>query len=209
MKIPCGVPAFHANICITARDRLWNLEKRPFGLSHQFLKLRSGFQFHYVTNDVPRTRTVTRPDRPLVILLHGFPDSWAIWRHILQSTDLRESSSLVAVDLPGYGGTDRLKTYSATQVLENLTEFIITIRELYGIGNSENAQSPGRVIIVGHDWGSVLCTRLAADASELADRFVLTNGPIVSSFLISNLPLPTNDELRNSNICSIDGPRAG
>jgi pimeloyl-ACP methyl ester carboxylesterase len=185
MKPSSAVTDLIADKWITARDRLWNLGKQPFGLNHQFLKLRSGFQFHYITNDVPNTRTIARPDRPLVILLHGFPDSWAIWRHILKSTALCESTSVVTVDLPGYGGTDRLKTYSATQVLENLTEFIIAIRELYGVDGLENGQSPGRVIIVGHDWGCVLSTRLAAEAPELADRFILTNGPIVSS-----LPTP-------------------
>jgi pimeloyl-ACP methyl ester carboxylesterase len=166
-----------------ARDRFWNLSKQWSGFSHQFLTLRDGFKFHYVTNDVPSIRTPTttsRPDRPLVILLHGFPDSWALWRHIIGSTWLRESSSLVAVDLPGYGGSDRLGKYTATEVLEKLTEFIVAVRERYEIDKETSANPTGRVIIVGHDWGCVLGMRLAADAPQLADRFILTNGPIVS-----------------------------
>ncbi|KAL1971117.1 hypothetical protein VTN77DRAFT_68 [Rasamsonia byssochlamydoides] len=163
-----------------ARDRFWNLSKQWAGcFSHQFLTLRDGFKFHYVTNDVLSNRTATsRPERPLVILIHGFPDSWALWRHIIGSTWLRESSSLVAVDLPGYGGSDRLEKYTATEVLEKLTEFVVAVRERYEIDSQKSEKATGRVIIVGHDWGCVLAMRLAADAPQLADRFILSNGPL-------------------------------
>lgn len=46
----------------------------------------------------------TQPDRPLVILLHGFGSFWWSWRH--QLTGLRDAR-VVAVDLRGYGGTDK------------------------------------------------------------------------------------------------------
>lgn len=163
-----------------AQDRLWNLSKQWEGFSHQFLTLRDGFRFHYVTNDVPENQTTaSKSAKPLVVFLHGFPDSWALWRYILTSPELRESSSLVAVDLPGFGGSDRLQKYTATNVLENLTEFIVTLRDQYGIDDNTDGSSQGRVIIVGHDWGCVLAMRLAAEAPQLADRFILTNGPLV------------------------------
>lgn len=43
-------------------------------------------------------------DRPLVILLHGFGSFWWSWRH--QLTGLRDAR-VVAVDLRGYGGSDK------------------------------------------------------------------------------------------------------
>lgn len=46
----------------------------------------------------------SQPDRPLVILLHGFGSFWWSWRH--QLTGLRDAR-VVAVDLRGYGGTDK------------------------------------------------------------------------------------------------------
>lgn len=81
------------------------------------------------------------------------------------------------VDLPGYGGSDSLEKYNATNVLENLTEFVVTVRAAYGVDNEER---PRKTVIVGHDWGCSLAMRLAAEAPQLADRFILTNGPIVS-----------------------------
>lgn len=153
------------------------------------MSLRDGFKFHYVTNDPVNHGDDGNTDageakkaKPLVVLIHGFPDSWVIWRHLLQPHPLRDKATLVAVDLPGYGGSDRLSFYSATQVLELLTEFIIVMRERCHIDRPvDGTTTPERVIIVGHDVGCVLATRLAAEASELADRFILVNGPLVCS----------------------------
>lgn len=89
------------------------------------------------------------------------------------------SPIVVAVDLPGYGGSDTLEKYSATNVLEALTEFIVAIRLRYGV-DKEGESNLKKTIIVAHDWGCVLSMRLAAEAPQLADRFILTNGPLVS-----------------------------
>lgn len=156
-----------------ARNRFWDLSREWCGLSHRFLTLRNGFKFHYLCNDA----TASDAKKPLVIFIHGFPDSWAIWRYIVSSKSLQSTATVVAVDLPGYGGTDSLKKYSATSVLENLTEFIVSVRARYGI-DDEDGERP-KTVIVAHDWGCVLSMRLAAEAPELADRFILSNGPLV------------------------------
>ena len=39
---------------------------------------------------------------------------------------------------------------------------------------------------MGHDWGCALSMRLASEASVLADRFVLSNGPLVFSTLYND-----------------------
>ncbi|MCH9766838.1 MAG: alpha/beta hydrolase [Actinomycetia bacterium] len=44
------------------------------------------------------------PDRPLVILLHGFGSFWWSWRHQLTALT---GARVVAVDLRGYGGSDK------------------------------------------------------------------------------------------------------
>ena len=161
-----------------ARDRFWNLSKTWSGLSHHYINLRNGFKFHYVSNELPGG---SAPDKPLVIFIHGFPDSWAVWRYLLRSKALQEAATLVAVDLPGYGGTDSLEKYSSTNVLESLAEFIIAIRAKYGVDTDAGTRQR-RTVIVSHDWGCVLSMRLAAEAPQLADRFILSNGPLVCIF---------------------------
>jgi len=106
----------------------------------------------------------------LVIFIHGFPDSWVLWRHLLSSTSLQANATLVAVDLPGYGGSDSFSSYGATEILEALAEFVVGLR----------AEHDGvKVSIVGHDWGCILGFRLASEAPSIAESFVLSNGPHV------------------------------
>lgn len=165
-----------------AQGRLWNLSKHPNGLTHAFYTLSNGARLHYVANSDFSDATSPRGYRNVIIFLHGFPDSWALWRHLLSSPGLRINNVLIAVDLPGYGGSDSLRSYGATEVLEAVTEFVIGMRKLYGIDDEEDTARMGMkpgVIIVGHDWGCIIGARLAAEAPQLADRFILSNAPIV------------------------------
>jgi pimeloyl-ACP methyl ester carboxylesterase len=59
----------------------------------------NGIRFHVVEGQSSQPA-----DRPLVILLHGFGSFWWSWRH--QLTGLRDAR-VVAVDLRGYGGSDK------------------------------------------------------------------------------------------------------
>ncbi|KAJ5586986.1 uncharacterized protein N7459_002751 [Penicillium hispanicum] len=162
-----------------ARDRFWNLSRTFSGLSHHFLTLPSGFKFHFVSNEIPSSPAVLSSNKPLVIFIHGFPDSWAEWRHIIALPDLQNVATLVAIDLPGYGGTQSLERYSATNILEKLTEFIVTLRTQYGVDDSSESNKK-RTIVVSHDWGCMLSMRLASEAPSLAHRFILSNAPLPS-----------------------------
>lgn len=69
----------------------------------------NGIRFHVVEaqpcSPTAGARTSTPPTtRPLVILLHGFGSFWWSWRHQLRGLD---GARLVAVDLRGYGGSDK------------------------------------------------------------------------------------------------------
>lgn len=101
----------------------------------------------------------------------GFPDSYLLWKNILQSSSL-DSQILIAVDLPGFGGSEGLPTYTANEVLESVTEFILGMRERY-------LQQEARLVVVSHDWGALIAARLASEASQLADRWVISSVSIV------------------------------
>ena len=102
----------------------------------------------------------------------GFPDSYLLWRNVLQASSL-DSQVLIAVDLPGYGGSEGLKNYGPNDMLESMTEFILAMREMY-------LRDEAKIVVVSHDWGSVIAARLASEASQLADRWVITSIAIVS-----------------------------
>lgn len=87
---------------------------------------------------------------PLVVLLHGFPESWYSWRHQLGA--LADAGfHAVAPDLRGYGQTE------APQALEAYDIFQLT-GDVVGLVNALGEQSAA---IVGHDWGA-LVTHYAA-----------------------------------------------
>lgn len=60
----------------------------------------NGIRFHLVEAD----HGGNSPDLPLVILLHGFASFWWSWRHQLRGLT---GARVVAVDLRGYGGSDK------------------------------------------------------------------------------------------------------
>lgn len=105
-----------------------------------------------------------------------------MWRFALNDPAIpMNSARLICLDLPNFGGSD---TYEKpdTSVLEAVAEFIIAMREEHEEA-ADDTNKDFSTIIVAHDWGCVIGFRLAAEAPQLADRFILTNGPHVSSSL--------------------------
>ena len=87
---------------------------------------------------------------PLVVLLHGFPESWYSWRHQLSA--LAEAGfHAVAPDLRGYGQTEHPQALDAFDIFQ-LTGDVVGLVRAFG---AESAA------IVGHDWGALI-TQYAA-----------------------------------------------
>ena len=62
--------------------------------------------FEFVRTNGVTLRVATAGDGPLVVLVHGFPESWYSWRHQIKA--LSEAGYRVAApDVRGYGGSDR------------------------------------------------------------------------------------------------------
>jgi pimeloyl-ACP methyl ester carboxylesterase len=59
---------------------------------------------HATVADAPvHAVTAGPPDAPGLLLLHGWPKSWATWRELIPLA--AASHQVVAVDLPGIGGS--------------------------------------------------------------------------------------------------------
>jgi pimeloyl-ACP methyl ester carboxylesterase len=80
---------------------------------------------------------------PLVLLCHGFPESWYSWRHQLHA--LAEAGfHAVAPDMRGYGQTDCPEQIDQYTLL-HLVGDIIGLLDALGVETA---------VIVGHDWGA-------------------------------------------------------
>ncbi len=91
-----------------------------------------------------KLRAAVQGDGPLVIMVHGFPESWYSWRH--QIGPVAEAGYRVAaLDVRGYGGSDRPEPVEAYS-MEALTGDVAGVAE---------ALAPGdKAILIGHDWGA-------------------------------------------------------
>ncbi len=99
--------------------------------------------FQLIETNGIRLRTVIEGSGPLVILLHGWPQCWYLWRH--QIDPLVTAGFQVAVpDQRGYGGSDKPAETEAYNIIE-LTNDVVGIADALG---------HERFVVVGHDWGA-------------------------------------------------------
>ncbi|WP_163992929.1 alpha/beta fold hydrolase [Pyxidicoccus caerfyrddinensis] len=88
---------------------------------------------------------------PLVLLLHGWPESWYSWRH--QLTALASAGyHAVAPDVRGYGQSDKpwpVEAYSMKHLLADFTGLLDALGEK-------------TAVVVGHDWGAAMAWNSAA-----------------------------------------------
>ena len=80
---------------------------------------------------------------PLVLLCHGFPESWYSWRHQLPALS-KAGFHAVAPDMRGYGRTDR------PEAIDQYTLFHL-IGDIVGLLDALGAE---QAVVAGHDWGA-------------------------------------------------------
>jgi len=80
---------------------------------------------------------------PLVVLCHGFPESWYSWRHQLHGV-AEAGFHAVAPDMRGYGQTQRPEEIDQYTLLH-------LIGDIIGLLDTLGAET---AVIVGHDWGA-------------------------------------------------------
>lgn len=87
---------------------------------------------------------------PLVLMIHGFPESWYSYRH--QIPALADAGfHAVATDVRGYGGTDKpheIEAYSMKNMVADHTGVL-------------DALGVDQAVVVGHDWGAPIAWHCA------------------------------------------------
>ncbi|MET8681880.1 alpha/beta hydrolase [Streptomyces sp. NPDC004647] len=102
--------------------------------------------------DVPggRIHLVEQGSGPLVLLVHGFPESWYSWRHqlpVIAAAGFRA----VAIDVRGYGRSSKPHDVEAYRMLAHVADNAAVVRAL----------GEQTAIVVGHDWGSPIAANSA------------------------------------------------
>ncbi|MEU1178756.1 SDR family oxidoreductase [Streptomyces sp. NPDC005820] len=85
------------------------------------------------------------PGRPVVVLVHGYPDSKEVWSEV--AVRLADRFHVVLYDVRGHGRSSAPSPLRGGFTLEKLTDDFLAVVD---------AVSPDRPVhLVGHDWGSV------------------------------------------------------
>ncbi|MFJ9119030.1 alpha/beta fold hydrolase [Streptomyces sp. NPDC102394] len=90
-----------------------------------------------------RLHLVEQGAGPLVLLVHGFPESWYSWRRQLPAL-AAAGHRAVAIDVRGYGRSSRPQAIDAYRLLDLVEDNLAVVRAL----------GERSAVIVGHDWGS-------------------------------------------------------
>lgn len=92
-----------------------------------------------------RLRIAEMGKGPLVLLVHGWPESWYSWRHQLPAL-AKAGYHAVAPDMRGYGKSDKpaaVEDYDIQHVTADLVGILDALGEK-------------QAVLIGHDWGAII-----------------------------------------------------
>jgi haloacetate dehalogenase len=125
-----------------------------------------GFRRELVRANGIDIHCVVGPERdgPALLLLHGYPQTHAIWHKVAPRLSAR--FNVVATDLRGYGdsskpaATANHESYSKREMARDQAETMAALGH-------------GRFLLVGHDRGARVAHRLAVDHADRVERLVV------------------------------------
>ncbi|MGI4830446.1 MAG: alpha/beta fold hydrolase [Janthinobacterium lividum] len=125
---------------------------------HGIAELEPGVRLHYV---------VAGSGSRTMVLLHGYPQTWWEWRHVLAPL-VRAGWKVVAPDYRGAGGSSKPQAgYDKRTMAADIFKLL---REHLGV--------TGPVTMVGHDIGMMVAYAFASEYPKAVDKLVLMEAPL-------------------------------
>lgn len=122
-----------------------------------------GVTHREVDTGAVRLHVAEAGDGPPLVLLHGWPQHWWCWRHLIPR--LAEQYRVLAVDLRGWGWSSAPPgDYAKANFVEDVLALL-------------DAEALERVRIIGHDWGGYTAFLLALEHPERVERLVALDIP--------------------------------
>jgi pimeloyl-ACP methyl ester carboxylesterase len=90
-----------------------------------------------------RIHCVEAGEGPLVLLVHGFPESWYSYRHQLGALSAAGYRA-VAIDVRGYGRSSAPASIEAYRMMAKVRD---NVELVHALGETQ-------AVVVGHDWGA-------------------------------------------------------
>ncbi|KAI9001416.1 alpha/beta-hydrolase [Trametes punicea] len=139
--------------------------------SYKDIRTKSGNTYHTFVVPPKDTSKLT------LLLVHGFPSTAHDWRNQV-AFFVKAGYGVVAPDLLGHGGSSKpstLDSYAPSKVCADLVDIL-------------DQAKVGRAVAVGHDWGSIVTSRLASYYPQRFAAFAFLAGgyyPLLAGFDIA------------------------
>ena len=99
----------------------------------------------FIESNGIRLRIAEEGRGPLVLLLHGWPESWYSWRHQLPALAVA-GYHVVAPDMRGFGASDKPAAVAEYDI-QHVTADVVGIIDALGEKTA---------VVMGHDWGAIV-----------------------------------------------------
>jgi haloacetate dehalogenase len=119
---------------------------------------------HHVNDSVVHARTGGRAGAPALLLIHGFPQTHALWHRVAQR--LAPHLQLVLPDLRGYGDSAKPRGASDHANYSKRTMAADLAALMHSLGHE-------RYFVCGHDRGARVAHRLAVDHPQAVTKLCL------------------------------------
>lgn len=126
-------------------------------IKHRFV-YTNGIRMHYVEAGTG----------PLVLLCHGWPESWYSWRHQIPAL-AAAGFRVIAPDLRGYGDTEAPASIEEYDILHLASDLVGLV---HAVGEET-------AILVGHDWGSIIAGPTALLRPDIFHAVALLSVPFL------------------------------
>lgn len=108
-------------------------------------KIDSEISLRFINNNGINMRVADHGEGPVILMLHGWPESWFSWRHQIIALE-NAGYRVIVPDMPGYGKTDSLPSTESYNIVE-IAKFVVGVLDEAKIE---------KAILVGHDWGAAI-----------------------------------------------------
>ena len=123
-------------------------------------------------------KCVIKGEGPLVLLVHGWPETWISWNNQINFI-AQLGFKVLAFNTRGYGGSlipESISSYSLKYFMEDILDMISFL-------NKDTA------ILIGHDWGAPICWTTAAYFKEKVSGVIGLSVPFTRRGKISSTKL--------------------
>jgi pimeloyl-ACP methyl ester carboxylesterase len=126
-----------------------------------------GVSFRFIETNGIRMRIAEAGDNgPVVLLVHGWPESWYSWRHQIPML-VNAGYRVVVPEMRGYGQTEAPEPVQAYDIVE-LSADLVGVLDAVGVRQAH---------LVGHDWGAAVAAHAALLFPERCNSLVLMSVP--------------------------------